>query len=235
MSATPITQAEIARRVGVSRTMVAFALNDRLHTRMSAETRNRILKMVNESGYRPHRQAQLLRKVKSAVIGIIKTPGYMEAPVDRAFAMANEIHRLGYRPLNSDLLGEHGMRMACDAMIDERVEGVIYDGPVATTHRIQLQRLQDAGIPLLTFCGDRIPGVPYVAQDIQGGMKELTQHLLRIGHRKPILIIRDVMMIADSYQDLTMQARIDGYQEAISEAGLPPGEVFYQPNVEGVD
>ncbi|MEV0461297.1 LacI family DNA-binding transcriptional regulator, partial [Catellatospora methionotrophica] len=53
------TIADIAGRAGVSRSAVSFALNDQ--PGVSEETRQRVLAVASELGWRPHSAARALR------------------------------------------------------------------------------------------------------------------------------------------------------------------------------
>ena len=56
-----VRMADIAARVGVSRTAVSFVLNDRTEASISEATKARIIQVANELGYRPHAARALSR------------------------------------------------------------------------------------------------------------------------------------------------------------------------------
>src|ERR1043166_608483 len=61
-----VTQADIARRLGVAQQTVGFALNHYRNSRMSlrAETRERIVKAAQQMGYVPHHAARRLARAR---------------------------------------------------------------------------------------------------------------------------------------------------------------------------
>ena len=63
-----MTIAEIAARAGVSKTAVSRYLNDGY---ISEEKREAIRRVIEETGYVPSRQAQMLRTGRSRLIGVI--------------------------------------------------------------------------------------------------------------------------------------------------------------------
>src|SRR4051794_15036555 len=63
-----VTQAQIARKLGVSRQLVTFALSG--YPQISQESRKRILAAARELGYRPNPYARALRKGRSGIIGL---------------------------------------------------------------------------------------------------------------------------------------------------------------------
>lgn len=56
-----VTQAEVARKAGVSRSVVSYVINDGPRS-VSPETRERVLKAIEELDYRPNKHAQLLMR-----------------------------------------------------------------------------------------------------------------------------------------------------------------------------
>jgi LacI family transcriptional regulator len=58
---TQITQADVARRAGVSRSIVSYVINDGPRS-VSPETREKVLKAIEELGYRPNKHAQMLMR-----------------------------------------------------------------------------------------------------------------------------------------------------------------------------
>ena len=64
-----ITLKDIAKECGVSTATVSNILNGK--NKVSEETRNRVLKVVNDRGYKLNYVAQGLRKQKTQTIGVI--------------------------------------------------------------------------------------------------------------------------------------------------------------------
>lgn len=54
-----VTQTDVARRAGVSRSIVSYVINNGPRP-VSTETRERVLKAIEELGYRPNKHAQML-------------------------------------------------------------------------------------------------------------------------------------------------------------------------------
>src|SRR5258707_4588196 len=75
-----ITQDDVARRAGVTRSIVSYVINNGPRN-VAAETRNRVLAAIKELGYRPNKHAQILSStddnVASKCIGIILAGNYM--------------------------------------------------------------------------------------------------------------------------------------------------------------
>src|SRR5215218_2955529 len=63
------TIADVARRVGVSRAAVSFAVNGR--PGVAAETRERILRAADELGWRPSGSARALSRARAGAVGLV--------------------------------------------------------------------------------------------------------------------------------------------------------------------
>jgi LacI family transcriptional regulator len=70
-SRASLTSVDVARRAGVSRTTVSYALNENGDRHVSEETRAKVLQAAQELGYSTHISARALRKGQSDEICII--------------------------------------------------------------------------------------------------------------------------------------------------------------------
>src|SRR5512138_2655774 len=92
------TQLDVARIAGVSRATVSLVANGQVDGRVpiSAETRARVLKAIEELGYEPDARAQALRSGDTKIIGLIvpdiRNPHFW----DNVFGVEQEANRAGY-------------------------------------------------------------------------------------------------------------------------------------------
>lgn len=218
----PVTQLDIAKKLGVSRQAVGYAIGHHPEWSISLrpETRQRILDTAGQLGYRPHRYAQIMRSRKSGIMGMIQPGGFLQTITERAFFAAKEIHAVGYQLLTTDVLwyGD-GIHMACNTMLDSRVEGVLLAGPSRHYPPSELDRLQQAGIPMVALSGAHFPSIPQVRADVRQGMFDLTTHLLRVGYRRLVLLTMRPLDEKDDQTDWPVKERIAGFRDAISRAG----------------
>jgi LacI family transcriptional regulator len=68
MAINMITQEQIARKLGVSRQLVSFALAG--YPQISAKSRQRILAAALKMGYRPNPHARALRRQRTGIIAL---------------------------------------------------------------------------------------------------------------------------------------------------------------------
>ena len=65
-----LTINEIAERAGVSKTTVSFFLNGKTH-KMSEDTKQRIQRIIDETGYEPSAAARAMKSKRTGLIGVI--------------------------------------------------------------------------------------------------------------------------------------------------------------------
>jgi LacI family transcriptional regulator len=216
-----VTQFDVARRAGVSRATVSNVLNNRTggSVRISEATRERIRAAAQELGYQPHAAARSLRSGLSGTIGIVIPDAcnpHFWAIVRGVEAVARE---QGYQlVLAVTGLEPERERESLRALAQRRMDGLLllltYPGRLAT----ELEALRLQGGAIVTF-GSVLPGKDAVALSYSAGAREVTEHLLQLGHRR-IGIIHGVARPALGAD------RLLGYRRALRGAGLPRDEAL---------
>ncbi|SES89869.1 transcriptional regulator, LacI family [Oceanobacillus limi] len=175
-----LTIKEIAEMANVSRSTVSRALNNSGY--VSEDARERIEKVIKETGYAPSQHAKSLRTKKTKVIGVIlptiqtETSGKIVAGIDRVLS-AN-----GYQILlaNTNLNSEKEMEYI-DLLKARQVDGIIL---IATNTEKQLvEKIKEVSIPFLVI-GQEIEGVVSVVYDDYHASRELVSLLIKEGHEK---------------------------------------------------
>jgi DNA-binding LacI/PurR family transcriptional regulator len=142
------TSADVARLAGVSRATVSYVINDTPGQTISAETRENILRIARELGYRPSTHAQSLRRGHGSVVLCPLPPephGHVLMQLMAAYTAALE--SVGYslvwdsqRLPDPEAQLDAWMRVAPAAVIDAFLP---HNDPV-------LDALRRAGIPVLS-------------------------------------------------------------------------------------
>lgn len=200
---------DVARRAGVSVGTVSNALNDRGN--VSAARRENVARAMADLGYVPNRVAQTLRGGESHVIGLC-TPVTSSAYFAALLEMFEDLAaRQGYEIMQVLSKGEPALELRrVQALVGRNVDGLI----LIPTHDSQatLDLLAERGMP--TVVVDRVardPRFDYVAIDDRRAMREATQHLIGLGHRRLLYLVRDTRLS-------TTQRRINGYRDAVRDA-----------------
>lgn len=209
---------DIARLVGVSRTTVSFALNDRSDGSVSPSTRKRIREAAAELGYRPHAGARALATQRSGLIGMVTEivtspfgPEIIKGAQDAAW-------RSGKFLLIAASEGDRKLeRTAIERFLEQRVEGLIF---ASSTHVEMALPPSLDGVPtILVHATDREGLVPSIVPDEEGGGARATRCLLEAGHRR-------IGLLNLGWGTLAARGRHDGYLRALTEQG-----VDYDPDI----
>ncbi len=216
-----VTQLQIAKEANVSRSTVAKVMVNTPTARISDEVRERVLEAAKRLGYRPNRYAQVMRRGKTGLIGIINFGSTSLLVQRKVVAAAHAVFREGLHPLVYDALwfADPG-EMACRHMIDSRVEGVILINPSSLFEQKYLDLLLKAGIPVVANGGEHLHGITSVGSDRPWGYQTMTRHLLSLGARRLAFLT-----------SRTRSPSIEGFHRTIVEdpSGEASGEVITVP------
>ncbi|MEO6846699.1 MAG: LacI family DNA-binding transcriptional regulator [Chthoniobacterales bacterium] len=221
------TQQAIAEMVGLSQVTVSDILKGSVKKKYSKATRRRVIEAAASLNYRPNRAAQTIRKGKSGLIGFIHTSTFMQVAVERASYASQAIQKNGYQLMNSEMVccDEVNLGKVCDTLLDARVEGIIFAANLPQYAQPYLERIQAAGIPIVTLSGNRIYGAPKIGLDLKESSRRLTRHLIGLGYRRLTMVMPESR--PESIHGFS--ERIQAFEEVVAEADLSEAEVVYQP------
>jgi len=207
-----VTIRDIAAKLGLTHTTVSRALND--HAQTNAETKVRVRAAARQLGYIPNSPAQLMRRQRSTLVGLVVPD--MKNPLAAAIARAMTVK-----------LANSGMQLMLAISAD--------DPEIEYRQILALRSAQVMGIavmftakPLAATIGllKHVPSVQLLRYDKRGpkwsvvvddyaGVREAVLHLLQLGHRR-------IGYIGPTVQVSTGVERLRGFEEAHREFGLEP-------------
>jgi LacI family transcriptional regulator len=206
---------QVAERAGVSPTTVSHVINN---TRfVSPETRERVLRAMEELNYLPNILARSLRRGETRTLGLILPDSANPFFAEIARALEFAAFRAGYNVIfgnsENDLEKE---QTYIDVLVTKQVDGLIF---VATGDRSQLlENLVRGGLPVVVV--DRqlsaLEVDTVLTDNLQGGLLA-TRYLLAQGPRH-IGCITGPSHLTPSAQ------RVIGYRQALQEAGVAVDE-----------
>ena len=181
------TIADIARRAGVTKSTVSFALNDR--PGVSDATRARILDIAREMGWQPSRTARALSGGRAGVLGLV---------VDRP------ARTLGIEPFFMQLisgieaeLSSRDLALLLQATQDDGAQEATYrrwwaerrvDGVFVVDLRVNDERtkvLAELGMPAVVVGGpEGLGGLPGLWNDERAAVRSVVEYLVALGHRR---------------------------------------------------
>src|SRR5215469_16392789 len=142
---TPLNIGEVARRSGVSRSTVSYALSGK--RAVSEATKRRIQEVIDELGYRPNAAARALKEGRTRTLGLVIPPAagrltFMQ--LDFVAAVMEAAARADLDVLLSPSGGDH------DRSFERIITGRRVDGVILMEIRLEdnrVTRLQQEGVP----------------------------------------------------------------------------------------
>lgn len=207
-----VTVHDVARHAGVSIATVSRALNDR--SRISAATRDRVLRVAAELGYHPNDLARGLAGMATRTIALllpdITNPFFPEL-VKGVQTVADQRGHLLLMCHNAD---DEAKAIADLVLLRrKRVDGILL---VASTLPGVGVVAASAGIPTVVL-DRRVPGLDadLVTVDHRAGARLGVEHLLGLGHRR-------IAHLTGPAGVVSSQERCEGWREALLAAGVDP-------------
>ncbi|MGQ9632040.1 MAG: LacI family DNA-binding transcriptional regulator [bacterium] len=212
-----VTIRDIAGEAGVSPSTVSRALNDSGY--VGERTRKRIMEVVRRTNYHPDISARSLRTRRTHIIALgvtdISNPYSNPYTAELARGVQDFAERRDYivALFNTDGVLEKERKLI-RTVLRSRFDGLIF-----FPHEVgagDMRPLKDSDIPFVLF--DARPDVPegdvVVTDDRKGGYTA-TKHLISLGHSRIGFV---------GFQVNALDARLQGYKDALSESGLPVEE-----------
>src|SRR5919202_3362675 len=139
---------EIAKRAGVSRSTVSYALSGKRP--VSAETRRRIHEVIAELDYRPNAAARALKEGRTRTLGLVIPPAAIRLTAMQLGFVASVVEAAARADLDvllSPSGGDHD-RSFERIVSGRRVDGVLLMEILLEDPRFE--RLRSAGLPFVT-------------------------------------------------------------------------------------
>ncbi len=203
---------DIALAAKVDMTSVSRTLrNDPRASELRSETRERILRIARDLGYRPNISAATIRTgVNSSTVGIITEPLGV-AYQSFLFKIIEKINSIGY-----------GARVYCNpdlnSVLDEIVSNQI-KYVVNTRNQPENRSLFDSfcrshGVRMVYLSNVKVPGYPCFATDNRLMMKKLVLYLNHLGHQ------RIAYLCGVHSRMVSTRLRHQGFLDGIQECGI---------------
>ena len=184
MKNTRISTTKIAEICGVSQGTVARALNNRKG--ISPKTKEKILKIAKEYGYRPNIHASSIAGGKSQIIGVVVFDLNNPYFSDVLMNVEGYCTSLGYSTVVMFTDKDYEKEIRCiENLYHMSVDGIILC-PVNSGIEYE-NYLLSLNIPIVTI-GNKLSGIPYIGIDNKLAIKDVVMSLQEKGYKKLIYI-----------------------------------------------
>ena len=201
----------MAAELGISTATVSRVLNNRAG--VGEKTRLLVLELARKYHFRlnyPQQHQPIIATVISGSDGLTTYQGQVLAGIYKYFSQhPYRVNTIVANPYQSS-------PTILETLREQQCSGVIIIQP--SHFADQLEGLAASGLPIMEI-DDRsdLPGIGYIDNDSYLGALELTKHLISLGHRRIAFLMRWAT-------DLNHMQRLQGYRDALSNAGIPADE-----------
>jgi len=203
---------DVAAQAGVSYQTVSRVLNDSPSIKPS--TRERVLDVIRELGYRPNQAARTLVTSRSRTIGVLSAnSSALYGPTTAINSIEKSAREAGYRLSITNInTGDYAsIKSGLDYLLSQSVEAIVVIAPQARVFDV----INDLSIhvPFVTLeATGRNPGHNLSVDQI-GGARLATKHLIDLGHT-------ELMHISGPQDWIEAEARMQGFLHEVNAADL---------------
>jgi LacI family transcriptional regulator len=206
-------RSDVANLAGTSPAVVSYVLNNGPRP-VAPATRERVLRAVEQLGYRPNRVASSLRTKKSMTLGLIVPDNMNPYFAELASAIEDAAFAAGYTLIMGNATDSRDRELAyVRAFLDRRVDGIAL---IPSSSDVSCAReIAESETPWVSI--DRDAAAPsalarIVPDNFEGG-RLATEHLIGHGRTR-------IACIAGPMEASNTAKRVDGWRQALDDAGL---------------
>jgi DNA-binding LacI/PurR family transcriptional regulator len=209
-SARGLTMATVARTLGLSHQTVSRVLND--HPSVRPETRARVLRAIEDLGYRRNPAARSLVTRRSQTLGVVSFDTTLYGPASTVFAIERAAREAGYfvSVVSLKEIDEGAIREAIDRLAIQSVDGIVVLAPLRST--AAALSAVDPQLPAVILEGGSVPELASVSVDQMEGARLATRHLLERG-------ATTVRHVAGPLDWIEAEHRVDGWRDELQRSG----------------
>lgn len=207
----PPSMREVAALAGVSHQTVSRVING--HANIRPQTRERVLRVIEEVGYRPNSAARALATRRTKRIGVVVDSAIKFGPNATLRGVEESARAAGYS-VSSVTVGEDrsvSANAAVDHLLAQGIDAVCIIAPRSSS--VDLIRTRISTLPAIAVTSNPETELLTASVDQLLGAKLAVEHLVGLGHR-------DIAHVAGPMDWLDAQGRARGWRAVLDDAGL---------------
>ncbi|MDE6661517.1 MAG: LacI family DNA-binding transcriptional regulator [Anaeroplasmataceae bacterium] len=207
---------DVAGAAKVSLATVSRVMNN--PEKVNPETREKVLRVIKELGYRPNAIARGLASRKTTTIGIILADVSRSATAQLLGGIQDIAKKYEYSIKLFSIGNDEDITEAMRTVIAEQVDGILFlnDELEKEQMKIAMDAIKDAMIPVvLSNVFYEEEDIPCVAINYENATYEITKRMLEYGRKNVYLFTTARRYSVNTQKEV-------GYMDAMKEAGLEP-------------
>ena len=207
-----VTIYDVAREANVSMATVSRVVN--ANQNVKPATRKKVLKVIEELGYRPNAVARGLASKKTTTVGVIipDISNSMYAELARGIEDIATMYRYNIILSNSDQNQNKELQLL-ETMLGKQVDGIVFMSDVISTEL--LYEMERSPTPIvLAGSIDESAAIASVNIDYHGAAYEAVKKFTDNGHKKIAFISGPLTSM------INKEYKLKAYKEALSDAGI---------------
>ncbi|TXN32433.1 LacI family DNA-binding transcriptional regulator [Lacisediminihabitans profunda] len=202
---------DVARLAGVSYQTVSRVLNN--SESIKDTTKQRVLEVIAQVGYRPNQAARALVTSRTRTIGVLTSQTAHYGPTTSLHAIEEAAREAGYLISTTSLAtSDHAAIVdRLEHLMRQAVEGLVVIAPQVRV--FDAIRQLEISVPLVTLDSTRRDDHRSLSVDQIAGARMATRHLIDLGHR-------EIVHLSGPQDWIEAEARMTGFLREVDDADL---------------
>lgn len=202
---------EVAKLAGVSHQTVSRVING--HPSIRPATRDRVMRVIKETNYRPNIAARALATRRSARIGVLIDSAMAYGPNSTVRAVEEFAREAGYSVSSITVSNDRAISPndALEHLMAQVIDALCIVAPRASS--VDLLRTPMRDLPTLVVKAEPDDSFLTASVDQVGGAALAVDHLIGLGHQR-------ILHLAGPLDWFDSRGRLRGWQASVAKAGL---------------
>lgn len=216
---SPPTIRDVARLAEVSIGTASKAIN--ANGRLSLETREKVLRVARELGYRPNDLAQSLHRARSRTVGILSNDSFGRFTFPIVEALEDRLADEGMAVFMCNATDDPAREQRhLDQLLGKRIDGLVVTARRSDKRPSVASHVRDLPV-IYVFAQAEDSNALSLLPDDEGGARLAVEHLVRLGRRR-------IAHLTGPAHFEAVALRHRGYSAALAAAGLPELPGFFR-------